>query len=56
MRFALCCLLHHCPDRWLLKLLWSTARGDNDIGRARGCMAAFNAVVRQFRLLLSYGG
>jgi hypothetical protein len=49
VRLALRCLLHHCPDRWPLELFWDAAKGDNDIGRAQGCTAAFNGVVRQLR-------
>jgi hypothetical protein len=50
VRLALRCLLHHCPDRWPLELFWDAAQGDNDIGRAQGCTAAFNGIVRQLRL------
>jgi hypothetical protein len=50
VRLALRCLLHHCPDRWPLELFWDAAAGDNDIGRAQGCTAAFNGVVRQLRV------
>jgi hypothetical protein len=50
VRLALRCLLGHCPDRWPLELFWDAARGDNDIGRAQGCTAAFNGVIRQLRL------
>lgn len=50
VRLALRCLLHHCPDRWPLELFWDAAKGDNDIGRAQGCTAAFNGIVRQLRL------
>ena len=49
VRLALRCLLHHCPDRWPLELFWDAAKGANDIGRAQGCTAAFNGVVRQLR-------
>jgi hypothetical protein len=49
VRLALRCLLWHCPDRWPLELFWDAARGDNDIGRAQGCTAAFNGVMRQLR-------
>jgi len=49
VRLALRCLLGHCPDRWPLELFWDAARGENDIGRAQGCTAAFNGVVRQLR-------
>lgn len=50
VRLALRCLLQHCPDRWPLELFWDAAQGDNDIGRAQGCTAAFNGIVRQLRL------
>ena len=50
VRLALRCLLHHCPDRWPLAMFWDAASTDNDIGRAQGCTAAFNGVVRQLRL------
>ena len=49
VRLALRCLLHHCPERWPLELFWDAAAQDNDIGRAQGCTAAFNGVVRQLR-------
>lgn len=49
VRLALRCLLGTCPDRWPLELFWDAARGDNDIGRAQGCTAAFNGVIRQLR-------
>ena len=54
VRLALRCLLHHCPDRWPLDLFWDAAKGDNDIGRAQGCTAAFNGIVRQLRLAGRY--
>ena len=54
VRLALRCLLHHCPDRWPLELFWDAAQGDNDIGRAQGCTAAFNGIVRQLRLVGRY--
>ena len=50
VRLALRCLLGHCPDRWPLELYWDAASGTNDIGRAQGCTAAFNGIVRQLRL------
>ncbi|WP_454884920.1 hypothetical protein [Sphingomonas oryzagri] len=50
VRLALRCLLGHCPDRWPLELYWDAASGTNDIGRAQGCTAAFNGIVRQQRL------
>jgi hypothetical protein len=49
VRLALRCLLHHCPERWPLELFWDAAGQDNDIGRAQGCTAAFNGIVRQLR-------
>lgn len=49
VRLALRCLLGYCPDRWPLELFWDAAKGDNDIGRAQGCTAAFNGVIRQLR-------
>ena len=49
VRLALRCLLHHCPERWPLALFWDAAAQENDIGRAQGCTAAFNGVVRQLR-------
>ena len=49
VRLALRCLLPHCPDRWPLTLFWDAAQGENDIGRAQGCTAAFNGIVRQLR-------
>jgi hypothetical protein len=54
VRLALRCLLPHCPDRWPLTLFWDAACGDNDIGRAQGCTAAFNGVVRQLRIAGRY--
>lgn len=50
VRLALRCLLIHCRERWPLELFWDAAQGDNDIGRAQGCTAAFNGIVRQLRL------
>jgi len=50
VRLALRCLLHLCPERWPLELFWDAAGTDNDIGRAQGCTAAFNGIVRQLRL------
>jgi hypothetical protein len=50
VRLALRCLLGHCPDRWPLELYWDAASGNNGIGRAQGCTAAFNGIVRQLRL------
>ena len=50
VRLALGCLLHHCPDRWPLEMFWDAAATENDIGRAQGCTAGFNGIVRQLRL------
>jgi hypothetical protein len=50
VRLALRCLLHHCPDRWPLEMFWDASSGENDIGRAQGCTAGFNGIVRQLRL------
>lgn len=50
VRLALRCLLHHCPDRWPLEMFWDAAATDNAIGRAQGCTAGFNGIVRQLRL------
>ncbi|QDZ09185.1 hypothetical protein FPZ24_12070 [Sphingomonas panacisoli] len=50
VRLALRCLLHHCPDRWPLEMFWDAAGVDNDIGRAQGCTAGFNGILRQLRL------
>ena len=47
VRLALRCLLRHCPERWPLELFWEAAQGTNDIGRAQGCTAAFNGIIRQ---------
>lgn len=49
VRLALRCLLAHCPERWPLDLFWSASATDHDIGRAQGCTAAFNGIVRQLR-------
>ncbi|WP_081873278.1 hypothetical protein [Sphingobium chlorophenolicum] len=49
VRLALRCLLQHCPERWPLELYWDAAKQENDIGRAQGVTAAFNAIVRQLR-------
>ncbi len=54
VRLALRCLLHHCPDRWPLEMFWDAASTENDIGRAQGCTAGFNGIVRQLRLKGSY--
>lgn len=50
VRLALRCLLHHCPDRWPLAMFWEAAGTDHAIGRAQGCTAGFNGIVRQLRL------
>jgi hypothetical protein len=50
VRLALRCLLPHCPERWPLDLYWDSASQANDIGRAQGCTAAFNGIVRQLRI------
>ena len=49
VRLALRCLLHHCPDRWPLEMFWDSAATENAIGRAQGCTAGFNGIVRQLR-------
>ena len=49
VRLALRCLLGHCPERWPLDLFWSAAATDHDMGRAQGCTAAFNGIIRQLR-------
>ena len=49
VRLALLCLLPHCPERWPLETFWDAADGPNEIGRAQGCTAAFNGIVRQLR-------
>jgi hypothetical protein len=54
VRLALRCLLHLCPERWPLGLFWDAAGTDNEIGRAQGCTAAFNGIVRQLRLAGRY--
>jgi len=50
VRLALRCLLHHCPERWPLEMFWDAASGENAIGRAQGCTAGFNGIVRQLRI------
>ena len=50
VRLALRCLLHRCPARWPLEMFWSSAGADRAIGRAQGCTAAFNGIVRQLRI------
>jgi hypothetical protein len=49
VRLALRCLVPHCPERWPLDNYWDSAAQANDIGRAQGVTAAFNAIVRQLR-------
>jgi len=50
VRLALRCLLPHCRERWSLEMFWDAAATDNPIGRAQGCTAGFNGIVRQLRL------
>ncbi|MGN6622361.1 MAG: hypothetical protein ACTHKR_15030 [Sphingomonas sp.] len=50
VRLALRCLLPHCRERWPLEMFWDAAATDNAIGRAQGCTAGFNGIVRQLRL------
>lgn len=50
VRLALRCLLPHCPERWPLEMFWDAAATDNAIGRAQGCTAGFNGIVRQLRI------
>jgi hypothetical protein len=50
VRLALRCLLPHCRERWPLEMFWDAASTDNAIGRAQGCTAGFNGIVRQLRL------
>ncbi|KQN74707.1 hypothetical protein [Sphingomonas sp. Leaf62] len=47
VRLALRCLVTHCPERWPLDMFWNSAGTDHDIGRAQGCTAALNGIVRQ---------
>ena len=47
---ALRCLIAHCPERWPLDMFWNSAGTDHDIGRAQGCTAALNGIVRQLEL------
>lgn len=49
VRLALRCLLRHVPERWPLEMFWDAAATDNAIGRAQGCTAGFNGIVRQLR-------
>ena len=50
VRLALRCLLQRCPARWPLETFWSSAGTEQAIGRAQGCTAAFNGIVRQLRI------
>ncbi|KTT98143.1 hypothetical protein NS355_09865 [Sphingomonas yabuuchiae] len=50
VRLALRCLIAHCPERWPLDMFWNSAGTDHDIGRAQGCTAALNGIVRQLGL------
>lgn len=50
VRLALRCLLPHCRERWPLEMFWDAAATDNAIGRAQGCTAGFNGIVRQLRI------
>jgi len=47
VRLALRCLIAHCPERWPLDMFWNSAATDHDIGRAQGCTAALNGILRQ---------
>jgi hypothetical protein len=47
VRLALRCLIAHSPERWPLDMFWSSASTGHDIGRAQGCTAAFNGIIRQ---------
>ncbi|MEJ8630215.1 hypothetical protein P0F65_10875 [Sphingomonas sp. I4] len=47
VRLALRCLIAHCPKRWPLDMFWNSAGTDHDIGRAQGCAAALNGIIRQ---------
>lgn len=49
VRLALRCLLPHCSEKWPLTTFWESAGQENEIGRAQGCTAAFNGIVRQLR-------
>jgi hypothetical protein len=50
VRLALRCLLPYCRERWPLEMFWDAAATDNAIGRAQGCTAGFNGIIRQLRL------
>lgn len=54
VRLALRCLLQHCPERWPLESFWDSAGAENDLGRAQGCTAGFNGIVRQLRVAGRY--
>lgn len=54
VRLALRCLIAHCPERWPLDMFWSSASTDHDIGRAQGCTAALNGIVRQLSFFGSH--
>ncbi|USU08829.1 hypothetical protein NF700_17520 [Sphingomonadaceae bacterium OTU29MARTA1] len=47
VRLALRCLVPHCTERWPLDMFWNSAKTDHDIGRAQGCTAALNGIMRQ---------
>jgi hypothetical protein len=47
VRLALRCLVGHCAERWPLDMFWNSAGTDHDIGRAQGCTAALNGIIRQ---------
>lgn len=47
VRLALRCLMAQCPERWPLDMFWTSAGTDHDIGRAQGCTAALNGIIRQ---------
>lgn len=54
VRLALRCLLQYCPDRWPLEMFWDAAATENAIGRAQGCTAGFNGILRQLRISGAY--
>ncbi len=49
VRLALRCLIAHCPERWPLVHVLELGGTDHDIGRAQGCTAALNGIVRNFK-------
>ncbi len=55
VRLALRCLLPHCPERWPLTTFWESAGQSDEIGRAQGVTAAFNAILRQLRRSGAWG-